>query len=176
MHIGGWFEVDVVVETWAPPATALAFPAAFLDELEVRVFSTRAGPTLVAAIELVSPGNKDRPETCRAFAAKCVDYLSNGVGLIIADIVTGRKANMHNELITLIGQGEPFWLREDVSIYAVAYRPTRPSDGDRVEMWPVELAVGKPLSVLPLSLRGAGCFPVDLEATYTDVRRRSRLE
>ena len=81
VHIGGWFEVDVAtfetaplgqtgaahsggvaVETWAPPAATLAFPAAYPDELEVRVFSNRAGPTLVAAIELVSPGNKDRPE------------------------------------------------------------------------------------------------------------------
>ena len=130
---------------------------------------------MVAAIELVSPGNKDRPEARRAFAAKCVNYLSQGVGLIIADIVTGRKANMHNELIALIDQGEPFLFKDDVSVYAVAYRPTRPLDGDRVEMWPVELAVGRPLPMLPLSLCGAGCVPADLEGTYMEARRRSRL-
>ena len=62
---------------------------------------------------------------------------------------------MHNELIALIDQGEPFLFKDDVSVYAVAYRPTRPLDGDRVEMWPVELAVGRPLPMLPLSLRGA---------------------
>jgi hypothetical protein len=193
VHIGGWFEVDVAtfetapsgtngaaeaggvaVEIWAPP-TMLAFPAVFPDELEVRVFSTLAGPTLVAAIELVSPGNKDRPEARRAFAAKCASYLSQGVGLIIADIVTGRTANLHNELMVLLGQGDPFLIRGDVSMYAAAYRPARPPDGDRVELWPVSLAIGQPLPILPLSLRGAGGVPVDLEATYTEARRRSRL-
>jgi len=44
----------------------------------------------VAAIELVSPGNKDRPETCRLFAAKCVAYLTRGIGLVVIDIVTER--------------------------------------------------------------------------------------
>ena len=194
VHIGGWFEVDVAtfetpssgtngaagaggvaVETWAPPATTLTFPAVFPDELEVRVFNTRAGPTLVAAIELVSPGNKDRPEARRAFAAKCVSYLSQGVGLIIADIVTGRSANLHNELMTLIGQGEPFHFPSNTSVYAAAYRPRRPTDGDRVELWPAPLTVGQRLPVLPLALRGAACVPVDLESTYTEARVRSRL-
>ena len=32
------------------------------------------------AIELASPGNKDRPETRRAFAAKCASYLARGIG------------------------------------------------------------------------------------------------
>ena len=45
--------------------------------------STVTGATLVAAIELVSPGNKDRPEARLAFAAKCVSYLTRGVGLIV---------------------------------------------------------------------------------------------
>lgn len=195
VHIGGWFEVDiatfeaspaatngaaagggVAVETWAPPTTALAFPAVSPDELEVRVFSTRAGPTLVAAIELVSPRNKDRPEAQRTLAAKCVSYLSQGVGLIVVDTVTGRTANLHNEVMALIGQGEPFLFPRDAAIYAAAYRPARPPEGDQVDLWPVPLAVGRPLPVLPLSLRGAGCVPVDLEASYMEARRRSRLE
>src|SRR5687768_9019705 len=52
---------------WAPPAPALELPAAFPDEVEVLVFSTEGGPTLVGAIELVSPRNKDRPDARRAF-------------------------------------------------------------------------------------------------------------
>ena len=58
-----------------------------------------------AAIELVSPGNKDRPEARRAFAAKCAGYLTAGVGLVVVDIVTDRLANLHNELIELMRQG-----------------------------------------------------------------------
>ena len=193
VHIGGWFEVDVAafeteptgangagaggvaVQTWAPPATTLAFPAVFPDGLEVRVFNTGAGPTLVAAVELVSPRNKDRPDARRAFAAKCASYLTQGVGLIVVDTVTGRNANLHNELMALLGQGGPFLFEADVAVYAAAYRPARPPEGDRVELWPVPLAIGRPLPALPLALRGAACVPVDLEATYMETRRRSRL-
>jgi hypothetical protein len=41
--------------SWAPPAPAHAVPAIFPGTFEVRLFSTRAGLTLVAAIELISP-------------------------------------------------------------------------------------------------------------------------
>lgn len=47
---------------WAPPATNLVLPIVFPDDIEVQVFATVTGAKLVAAIELVSPGNKDRPE------------------------------------------------------------------------------------------------------------------
>ncbi len=135
-----------------------------------------AGPTLVAAIELVSPGNKDRPEARRLFAAKCANYLSQGVGLIAVDVVTGRTADLHNVMMALIGQGDPYLFRADATVYAAAYRPNRPPEGDRVELWPVPLAVDQPLPLLPLALRGTGCVPVDLEASYMGARRRSRLE
>src|SRR3984957_15200580 len=41
--------------TWSPPPPAHVVPAIFPDTFEVRLFSTMAGLTLVAAIELVSP-------------------------------------------------------------------------------------------------------------------------
>lgn len=59
------------------------------------VFSSEAGARLVAAIELVSPANKDPADTRRAFVAKCASYLSQGIGLIVVDIVTTRHANLH---------------------------------------------------------------------------------
>src|SRR5438105_12257152 len=98
-------------------------PAIFPDDFAVKVFSSVAGPKLVAAIELVSPGNKDRDETRRAFAAKCVAYLQRGIGLIVVDIVTSRRANLHDELIALMGQVETFAVANPTSLYATAYRP-----------------------------------------------------
>jgi hypothetical protein len=98
VHVGSQVEVDVatleessrdgpagsaataVAPAWAPPATTLVLPTVFPDDIEVLVLHTAAGTTLVAAIELVCPGNKDRPEARRAFAAKCVSYLTRGVG------------------------------------------------------------------------------------------------
>src|SRR5262249_33979614 len=103
VHLGSRVEIDVptydrgaepavpangpaggaAVATWAPPATSLIMPAVFPDEFEVQVFRSSGGATLVGAIELVSPGNKDRPETRRAFVAKCASYLHEGIGLIV---------------------------------------------------------------------------------------------
>ena len=77
--------------TWAPPASAQVVPALFPDTFEVRVFATMNGLTLVAAIELISPSNKDRPEQRQAFAVKCASYLHQGVSLILIDIVTNRR-------------------------------------------------------------------------------------
>lgn len=56
---------------YAPPAVSFEMPALFPDSLEVLIYSGEAGPTLVAAIELVSPGNKDREDYRQAFASKC---------------------------------------------------------------------------------------------------------
>src|SRR5262249_29323094 len=124
VHVGGRIEIDVAalegepgtkngdggaaVATWAPPATGLVMPAVFPGEISVQVFATSGGPTLVAAIELVSPGNKDRPETRRAFTSKCLSYLAQGIGLIVVDVVTEYRANLHDELVELAGQGEEF--------------------------------------------------------------------
>jgi hypothetical protein len=75
---------------WAPPVPARTIPAVFSDDIEIKVISTLSGPRLVAAIELVSPRNKDRQEARQAFAVKCASYLHQSVSLIVVDVVTGR--------------------------------------------------------------------------------------
>src|SRR6266545_3700208 len=52
---------------WTPHPPRLVMPTVFPDDIEVQVFTTTTGASLVAAIELVRPGNKDRPEARRAF-------------------------------------------------------------------------------------------------------------
>src|SRR5262249_17571260 len=96
----------LALATWAPPAATAVLEALFPDDIEVQVFDTRDGAVLVAVAELVSPGNKDRPEARRAFACKCAAYLQRGVGLLVADIVTSRHANLHQELVDLLRQPE----------------------------------------------------------------------
>ena len=46
---------------------------------------------------------------------------------------------------------------------------------NEIDIWPVVLTLGATLPVLPLALKGAHALPLDLEATYTDARQRSRL-
>ena len=106
----------------------------------------------MAAIELVSPGNKDRPEKRRLFAAKCATYLSRGVGLVVVDVVTSRQGNLHNDLADLLGLDATFRMSASQSIYAVAYRPLQHAGEGRIESWPNALAVDQPLPTVPLSL------------------------
>jgi len=165
----------VAVAPWAPPVATQVLPAVFPDDIEVLVRDTRDDYRLVAVVELVSPGNKDRPESRQAFAAKVAAYLQRGVGLLVVDIVTSRQANMHNELVRLLGHDAAFLMAEEATLYAVAYRPVRRQEKNQIDVWPMAFAVGAPLPLAPLGLRGNGCVPVDLEVTYTLARQRSRL-
>src|ERR1022692_4508241 len=73
----------VATAVYAPPKPALVLPVDFSDldtfEIEVR---QEGGRTLVAAIELVSPANKDRRTHRQAFVRKCASYLQEGIGVI----------------------------------------------------------------------------------------------
>jgi hypothetical protein len=160
---------------WSPPAPTLEMDAVFAAEFTVLVINVEAGPTLVGAIELVSPSNKARPAARRAFAMKCMNYVNAGVGLITVDVVTERHANLHDEMAQLIVGNAPRFPGTP-SIYAAAYRPFRDHERDLVSVWPVTLGVGEPLPVLPLWLREvAEPVRVDFEAAYTEARNRSAL-
>src|SRR5262245_22945717 len=149
--------------------------AVFTAELSVLVINIEAGPTLVGAIELVSPSNKARPAARRAFAMKCLNYLNAGIGLIIVDVVTERRANLHDQMARLIDGNAPRF-PDTPSTYAAAYRPFRRGEEAKVSIWPVALTVGEPLPVLPLWLRDVEeSIRVDLEAAYTEARQRSAL-
>jgi hypothetical protein len=161
-------------KVWAPPAADGVLPAVFPETFEVRVLNTDAGPKLVAAIELVSPGNKDRPAERRAFATKCASYLYQGISVIIVDIVTNRRANLHNEILQVM-EASALPLPAELSLYAVAYRPLRRGSGDEIEVWRSPLALAQTLPTLPLGLRADLVIPVDFEASYVEACYRKRL-
>lgn len=191
VHAGPRIEVDMA--TWNEPPTNgqsggvatrplaqtqletadLTLPATFPPEFGVNVFETSGGPTLVAAVELVSPGNKDREETRRAFASKCAAYLQRAVGLIVVDIVTNRSSQPFPELMELVYPGQPLPPVEPLT--AVAYRPVRVNGADSLELRVRSLAVGQPLPELPLALGGLGYVLLNLEVCYEEARGRSRL-
>lgn len=136
LHFGTRVEIDAATfarRSAAPPVAplpisqpctpTLVMPAIFSDTFEVQIISTDSGPTLVAAIELVSPGNKDREEQRRAFAVKCASYLNQGISLIFVDIVTNRHTNLHNEIASLLPHSEQFLFPANPLLYAAAYQP-----------------------------------------------------
>lgn len=195
-HAGGALEIDVATyehapehprrangppaatlsrALWTPPAPTRTMPAVFPESFQVRVFSTTSGLTLVAVIELVSPGNKDRAEERTAFATKCASYLYQGISLIVMDIVTVRRANLHNAIMRMMNAAPDMDLPADVDLYAVAYRPVQRHERAEIDLWPTTLAVGAALPVLPLRLTGDLFVPVDFESTYQEACRRRRL-
>jgi hypothetical protein len=154
---------------WSPPRPALAVKADFsrLDTYEIRVYQELGGAQLRAAIELISPANKDRAGSRRTFAAKCAGYLQHGIAVVIVDIVTSRAANLHQELFaTLEVKSRRAGWRSSTGLYAVAYRAVTARKAPRIEAWPEPLALGKILPVMPLWLTLDLCVPVRLEESY----------
>jgi hypothetical protein len=160
---------------WAPPSPPHTVPATFPDSFEVRVFSASGGLTLVGAIELISPGNKDRPEERQGFAAKCLSHLQQGVCVVIIDIVTTRRANLHNDTMRLLSAPAGLDFPGDVNLYAASYRPVLRGDRPEIDVWPAACALGSPLPVMPLRLTGDLFVAVDFEGTYQEACRRRRL-
>jgi hypothetical protein len=161
---------------WTPATAPVVLPAVFPPSATVEIHSTEGGRTLVAAVELVSPRNKDRDLKRRLFVAKCATYLSRGIGLVVVDVVTSRRGNLHNELIGFLGLEAALAMANAPSLYAVAYRPVRIDGNEQVLTWPFSLSVGDTLPVVPLSLAAELCVPVDLEAAYTEACRRRRFD
>lgn len=163
---------------WTPPAPALSLPMNLLtDVVEVHIMENSGGPELSAAIELVSPSNKDRPASRDAFVNKCAAYLQRGIGLVVIDIVTERSANLHDALLERVAGASP--ARGGSVLYAAAYRPAaeNESEATTLEVWIESLAVGAPLPTLPLWARGDLWIPLLLEESYAascDAQRLSR--
>ena len=150
---------------WAPAAPGLAvaveWPAT--DAVRVEVFADDGDPRLAAAVELVSPRNKDRPRAREAFAAKCADYLRRGCGVVVVDVVTTRRADLQADLFAALGADPP---AEQAGLSANAYRAVGREAGGQLVAWPVALEVGQPLPTVPLWLGGEVPVPLDLEASH----------
>lgn len=156
------------VALWAPPKPTASAPLDFQDPdiFEVQVLREEEGPQLVAAIELVSPANKDRPSNRRMFAVKCASYLQSGIGVMVVDVVTERTGNLHADLLQLLQLQLPTPGQDIHDLYASAYRTVGGGKGLTLETWAEALTLGGALPTLPLWILPGLCLPVDLEATY----------
>jgi hypothetical protein len=99
--------------------------------------------------------------------------LQQGVGLVVIDIVTERRANLHRDLLAHLGQPDAVVL--DADLYAAAYRPVRTDEEVVLSIWQEPLTLGRVLPTLPLFLRGGPCVPLDLEGTYERTCREQRI-
>jgi hypothetical protein len=130
---------------------------------------------LVAAIELVSPRNKDRPSARAAYATAYAGYLLRGVHLLLVD-VHRRPASFSfaDQVARVLGLAQP----AVPAPFAVGYRVGDPSpDGGRfLAVWRRPLATGGPLPRMTLPLSADEAVAVDLDATYRRATEAAYLD
>jgi hypothetical protein len=158
----------VATAVWAParPSVEVETNLAYYDEYGVRVFDARRGRLLVAAIEIVSPANKDRAEHRNVFVAKCAAMLQRGVAVSIVDFVTVRSGNLYFDLLNLIGHTDPQFGESPPALYAASCRWAMKERRAMLEGWAHELKIGQALPTLPLWLSRDLVVPLELEASY----------
>jgi hypothetical protein len=199
VHLGSYFEIDVcayendqpetvgwtsaggsggvATATWAPSQPTLALEADLPEqyEYEVLVYDQSRGRLLVAAVEIVSPANKDRPENRRAFVARCAALLQKRVCISLVDLVTTRQFNLYTDLLDLIDRSDPAFAAPPPATYAVTCRGRKVGIQPRLETWAYPVVVGQTLPTLPIWLTEDLAVALDLEASYEATCRALRI-
>jgi hypothetical protein len=181
---------DVSVRQWEPrqPAVAVATDAADMEpDLEASVtFRLDPQPAvhvdlhgqLIAAIEVVSPRNKDRVGAKETYCNRYLGYLRLGVHLMLVDVLPRPKGFSFSDSITgSLGLDLPPLLPP----FAAAYRvgevvPAGEDMGSLVGLWRRPLHVGQPLPTLPLPLSVHRAVLIDLDETYERSAKRAYLD
>ncbi len=197
VHLGKNFEIDVcafdvrgetsvgsrlsgpsmATAVWAPPGPTLTpelDPTEFY-EYEVLIFDQQRGRELVAAIELVSPANKDRPETRQAFVSKCAALVQKKICVSIVDLVTVMNFNLYCDVLDVFCQTDPAFAPDPPATYAVTCRSHYLATRYRFESWAYPMVVGQRLPTLPIWLDNDHAISLDLEISYQQTCSTLRL-
>jgi hypothetical protein len=163
---------------WAAPQPTLTIDAELPDqyEYEVLIYDHTRARKLVAAVELVSPANKDRPESRRAFVTKCAALLQQGVCVSVVDLVTIMHFNLYAELLAEFGLEDSSLGSPPVETYAATCRWRPVGRKSQLDAWAHPLVIGKALPTLPLWLTQDLAVALELEASYEDTCQALRID
>jgi hypothetical protein len=198
VHLGTAFEIDistyeqdepvtapmpglsggVATAPHAPPQPTLTIETELpdQDEYEVRIYDERLGRRLVAAIELISPSNKDRPESRRVFVGKVAALLQRNVCVSLVDVVTIRDFNLYADVLEFIGGHDPALASKPPGLYAVTMRGRkRLRQRSLLETWFYPMSIGQPLPTLPIWLDVDLSIDLELESSYEETCRFLRI-
>ncbi len=168
-----------------PAPTAAPGPSDFVSEPDDTVAVADLAPQravyvqrrgmVVAAIELVSPGNKDRPAARADYLAKFAGYVRAGIHLLLVDLHPQPYDFSFADAVAadLALPGQPAVPAPSATTYRV--NGPSPTGGSYVSVWRRPLAVGSPLPSLPLPLSASLAVTVDLEETYMLAAARAYL-
>ena len=144
-------------------AAAAESEAAYYARKANRIVIRHRRGHLVAAIELVSPGNKNNKNGIREFLRKLTDYLRNGIHVVVVDPFPpgprdpeGIHQRIWDGFVGLPAEPRP----ADKPLTVVSY-----DAGERVA-YVNPVAVGDPLPEAPLFLAPGWYVNIPLERTY----------
>jgi hypothetical protein len=179
-QVTGGPETDVVALELSPPprtsstaATALQAPpkTRFVLRSEPNRYARKANRVtirhpdgeVIAVIEIVSPGNKNSGHAIRSFARKAVEFLDQGIHLLIVDLFPPNRRNpqgIHKVIWDRICDSS-FELPPDKPLTLAAYE-----SGSEITAFVEPVAVGDKLPDMPIFLAPNFHVPCPLEETY----------
>jgi hypothetical protein len=193
VHLGTLYEVDIgtyervpasngpdggaPVATYAPTMPTLTLEPRLpnQDVYEVRIYDSRRNRRLVAAIEIVSPSNKDRPDSRGAFVARVAALLKHDICVSIVDVVSTSDFNLYAELLNFLEGADPAFGDEPPPMYATTLRPRYEGRARLMDNWYHSLSIGQPLPELPIWLKESWAISLDLESSYEETCRTLRI-
>ncbi len=197
VHLGTLYEVEVgtyrepvpdfqdvgVVEhgaamaTYAPPKPTLILEPRLpsQDVYEVRIYDNRRNRRLVAAIEIVSPSNNDRPETRGTFVSKVAALLKHDICVSIVDVVSTNDFNLYAELLNFLESTDPDLGDDPPPMYAVSMRMRYEGRRRIMDTWYHPLTIGQTLPTLPIWLKETKAISLVLDTSYEETCRTLRI-
>jgi len=152
-------------------------------DVEVAVATLEEDPTLhvewngrlVAAVELISPRNKDRPAAREHYANRYLNYLRGGVHLLLVDVLR-RPVGFSFARLIAAGLGEELPAAPAPSVVSYRVGAAAAFGGRMLGVWHKPLVVGEPLPRMPLALTPEASVMVELEPTYSRAAADSYVE
>jgi hypothetical protein len=197
IHLGTLYEIDVgtyedqaarptgvdtagggaAIATYTPPKPTLTLEPRLpqQDLYEVRIYDNRRNRRLVAAIEIVSPSNKDRPETRGTFVSKVAALLKHDICVSIVDVVGTIDFNLYAELMRFLDSADVSVGEDTAPIYAVTLRMRHEGGRRMMDNWYHDLGIGRPLPTLPVWLTASLAVSLELESSYEETCRTLRI-
>jgi Protein of unknown function (DUF4058) len=175
---------DVVVRQWLPEPPADTHPslpeaagnAPEFPEPDVELATLTLVPQkalfitvhgrMIAAVELISPRNNDRPSSRANYVSRYLGYMLDGAHLLLVDV---HRRPINFSFAEALAQELQIRQPPSPAPVAVSYRVGEPAatGGRYIAPWRRELVVGQPLPTMPLPLTLHVNIPVDLEFTYS---------
>jgi hypothetical protein len=123
-----------------------------------------SGHRVVAAVEIISPGNRSTRQAIEQFTRTAADFLKHGIHLLVIDLIPPGIFDLngiHGAIWEYVARDDEYSPPTDKPLTVVAYEANRD-----ICAYLEPVTVGDPLPDMPLFLGPAEWVPVPLERSY----------